>query len=81
MMMANYCDYFKELGYKDEYYNSETEQYNKDAILEQIGIIESKWKEKYPELKFKKDKIKFDNTPAFNQSFTTEIEFLNLETK
>jgi hypothetical protein len=25
--------------------------------------------------------LKFDNEVAFNQSFTTEIEYLNLETK
>ncbi|MFL5787934.1 MAG: hypothetical protein ACJ748_07770 [Flavisolibacter sp.] len=81
MMMSNYSDYFKDLGYRDEFYNSETQQYNKEAIITRIGQIEAKWKEKYPEFKFKSDKLKFDNTPAFNQSFTTELEFLNLETK
>lgn len=80
-MMINYADYFKELGFTDEYYNPETKEYNKEAIFARIEEIESRWKEKYPELKLKTDKIKFDNAVAFNQSFTTEIEYLNLETK
>jgi len=80
-MMINYREYFKELGYKDAFYNSETKEYNKEAIFQKIEDIENRWKEKYPELKLKTDKLKFDNQVIFNQSFTTEIEYLNLETK
>jgi hypothetical protein len=72
-MMINYGDYFKELGFKDHYFNRETNEYNKEAIVQKIEEIESRWKEKYPELKLKTDKLKFDNPVAFNQSFTTEI--------
>lgn len=81
LMMVNYGDYFRELGFKESYYNEETGEYNRDAILQRIESIESRWREKYPELKMKTDKLKFDNPAAFNQSFTTEIEYLNLETK
>lgn len=81
MMRVNYSDYFKELGYKEEYYNRETKVYNREAIFQKIEEIESRWQEKYPEMKLKTDKLKFDNSLAFNQSFTTEIEYLNLETK
>ena len=80
-MLVNYGEYFKELGYKDNYYNKETNQYDKEAIIQKIEEIENKWKEKYPELKLKTDKLKFDNQLAFNQTFTSEIEYLNLETK
>jgi hypothetical protein len=80
-MMINYPDYFKELGYKDELYNAENGQYNKEVIIARIEDIESRWKEKYPELKYKTEKLRFDNAVAFNQTFSTEIEFLNLETK
>lgn len=80
-MMINYGDYFKALGFKEEYYNKETNEYNKEAIFQKIEEIENRWREKYPELKLKTDKLKFDNQVAFNQSFTTEIEYLNLETK
>ena len=36
---------------------------------------------KYPELKFDTEKLKYDNPVAFNQTFTTEVEYLNLETR
>jgi hypothetical protein len=81
MMMVNYSNYFKELGFRNDYFNMETKEYNKEAIIEKIKSIETRWKEKYPELEFKTDKLKFESKVAFNQSFTTEIEYLNLETK
>lgn len=80
-MMVNYGNYFKELGFKNELYNQQTNEYNKDAIISKIKSIEQRWKSKYPELDFKTDKLKFENKLAFNHSFTTEVEYLNLETK
>lgn len=80
-MMVNYPSYFEELGFKNEYINKETKALNKEAIIGKIESIEGKWQEKYPQLKMKTDKIKFDDMVSFNQSFTSEIEFLNLETK
>jgi len=80
-MMVNYSDYFRDLGFRDEFYNPETKQYNQQAIIDRIKQIEERWKEKYPELNFKTEKLKFDNKLAFNQTFTTEVEYLNLETK
>lgn len=81
LMMTNYSDYFQELGFQDNYYNRETNQYNQEAIIERIRAIEIRWKEKYPELHFNTEKLKFDSRVSFNQSFTTEIEYLNLETR
>jgi hypothetical protein len=80
-MMVNYPDYYKELGFTKEYYNIETKGYNQQAITEKIKSIEAQWKEKYPNLNFKIEKLKFDNRVAFNQSFATEVEYLNFETK
>ena len=80
MMRANYPDFFRELGSKDDFTNDNGE-YNKEAIIAKIEEIESRWKEKYPELKLKTEKLKFENKVSFNQSFTTEIECLNLETR
>ena len=80
-MQINYTSYFKELGFKSDYYNEETKQYDQENIIARIKAIEQKWKSKYPEFDFKTDKLKFDNKVSFNQSFTTEIEYLNLETK
>jgi hypothetical protein len=80
-MMINYNDFFRDIGFKEEYYKKETGEYNRELIFQRIEETEARWREKYPELKFKTDKLKFDNEVAFNQSFTTEIEYLNLETK
>ena len=80
-MRINYANYFKELGFKSDFYNEETNQYDQESIIARIKAIEQKWKSKYPEFDFKTDKLKFDNRVSFNQSFTTEIEYLNLETK
>lgn len=80
-MMVNYPNYFKELGFKTSYYNKETKEFNREAILETIQHIQDNWKDKYPEMKMRIEKLKFDNLMNFNHSFTTEIEFLNMETK
>lgn len=81
MMMINYGDYFKELGFRDEFYNAETKEYNQEAIVARIKEIQERWKGKYPEMDFKTDKLKYDSKVSFNQSYTTEVEYLNLETK
>ncbi|HVG16100.1 MAG TPA: hypothetical protein VM935_14115 [Chitinophagaceae bacterium] len=80
-MMVSYPDFFKELGFSREFYDVETKQYNQLAIIEAIKKIEEAWKEKYPTLQFKTEKLRFDNKVSFNQSFTTEIEYLNLDPK
>jgi hypothetical protein len=80
-MQVNYGNYFKELGFRTELYNEQTNEYDQEAIISKIKAIELKWKTKYPEFDFKTDKLKFDNKVAFNQSFTTEVEYLNLESK
>jgi hypothetical protein len=79
--MINYPEFFEELGFKKNYYNRRKKEFNKEAILQAIENIQQAWASKYPGLKMKTDKLKFDSLMAFNQSFTTEIEFLNVETK
>jgi hypothetical protein len=80
LMRVNYGDYFKALGFNKTYFNAETGEFDKEKIESKIDNIVEKWKEKYPKLKMKADKIKFDNLMEFNLAFTTEIEYLNLET-
>ncbi|MDQ3550280.1 MAG: hypothetical protein M3413_02020, partial [Bacteroidota bacterium] len=80
-MMINYPDYFEALDFKIPFYNKENNTLNQEAILQAIETILANWRSKYPELKMKTDKLKFENLMVFNQSYTTEIEFLNLETK
>jgi hypothetical protein len=79
--MVNYPDFFSELGYSREYYSLEKKEFNQSAIIVKIQSIEAEWKEKYPTINFKTDKLKFDDIVSFNQSFTTEVEYLNLEAK
>ena len=69
------------LGFQDPYFDIEKKEYNKERIKERIDAIAAKWKEKYPELKFNTDKLKYDTAVTFNQTYTAEVEYLNLETK
>ena len=80
-MMINYPDYFLALGYTDAYYDNEKNEYNKEKIKEYVDGVTARWKEKYPELNFDLEKLKYDNPVAFNQTFTTEVEYLNLESR
>lgn len=80
-MMINYPEFFEELGFKQNYYNRKRNIFNKEAILHAIENIQQAWASKYPSLKMKTDKLKFNDLVTFNQSFSTEIEFLNVETK
>lgn len=80
-MMVNYGAFFDELGFKTAYYDGKSDTFNKDAITAAVEAIEQRWQPKYPELKIKADKLRFDSILAFNQTFTTEVEYLNLETR
>lgn len=80
-MMVNYPAYFTELGYSRQYYLVDKKEFNQQGIIDKIQSIESEWKVKYPNMKFRTEKLKFDDIVSFNQSFTSEIEYLNLETK
>ena len=80
-MMVNHADYFEALGYKTLFYNKQSGAFHTEAIHAAIEAIEQKWQQKYPELKIKTDKLRYDNMLAFNQTFTSEIEYLNLETR
>ena len=80
-MMVNHNEYFKALGFNNEYYKAETKQFDADKIADRIKDIINTWKAKYPNLKMKMENIRYDSLVSFNVSFTTEIEYLNLETK
>ncbi|HET7896917.1 MAG TPA: hypothetical protein VFL47_04595, partial [Flavisolibacter sp.] len=80
-MMINYPDYFRALGLKDEFVDGEKGEYQQEKIIAAVKAIVEKWKDKYPELKFDTTKLKYDSPASFNQTFTTEVEYLNLETR
>jgi hypothetical protein len=78
-MMVNYGEYFKALGFNADYYDTNSKQFNADKVGDRIRQIMEKWKEKYPNLKLKIENIKYDSILNFNVSYTTEVEFLNLD--
>lgn len=80
-MMINYADYFAALGFTDAYFDPEKNTCDTEKINAYVNDVVERWREKYPELKFDTAKLKYDNPVAFNQTFTTEVEYLNLESR
>lgn len=80
-MMVNYPNYFRELGFTVPFTDADGSVLLGDEILRAVEAVEAEWKNKYPDMKMRPDKLKFDSLLSFNQSFTGEIEFLNMETK
>ena len=81
LMRVCYSDYFKDLGFKEELYNSKTQKFNKELIEQNISKTISNWKEKYQQIAFKTENLKYDSLSSFTQSLTAEIEFVNTETR
>ena len=80
-MMVNYADYFAALGYKKPYYDAEKNKFEVQDIINKIMNIQGRWKEKYPNMDFKTQNLRFDSRVNFDLSFTNEMEFLNMEPK
>ena len=80
-MQVNYGDYYREMGFKTTYYDASNNQFNASAIMDKIKSIQEKWKGKYPLMDFKIQNLRFDNLVNFDQTFCTEMEFLNIEVK
>jgi hypothetical protein len=81
LMLVNYPDYFSDLGFTSRLYDPVRMKFEDEEIIDRVNAIQGKWKEKYPLLKFRTANIKFDSLVAFNYSYTTELETLNLEPK
>jgi hypothetical protein len=80
-LMVNYPNYFRELGFTIPFTDAATGNINGEEVMKAVGEIEAHWSAKYPFMKMRADKIKFDSLLSFNQTFTGEIEFLNMDTK
>ena len=80
-MMINYTDFFVALGYKTTYYDPAKNKFEQDDIADRIKAIQLKWKEKYPNMDFKIQNLRYDTMVNFNLTFTNEMEFLNMEAK
>jgi hypothetical protein len=80
-MMINYPDYFKALGFSEQYYEPATNKFDSNAIINKINEIENAWKDKFPKMDIKTTNLKFDNLVNFNFSYSTELEGLNMDSK
>ena len=79
-MMVNQGEFFRALGFNVSYYDDQTKHFEVDKITARIRQIIDTWKPKYPNLKMKLENLKYDSLVSFNVSFTTEVEYLNVET-
>ena len=80
-MMTNYAEFFIALGYRVAYYDPQRNQFASDGIIEKIKTIQARWKDKYPNMDFKTQNLRFDSLVNFNLTFTNEMQFLNMEAK
>lgn len=80
-MMVNYADFFAALGFQTMYYDLSKNQFDQDAIAARIKQIQIKWKDKYPNMDFKIQNLRYDSLINFNLTYTNEMEFLNMEPK
>jgi hypothetical protein len=78
-MHINYNAYFAALGFRQQYYNAERNDFNEDEITDRIEAIINYWKHKYVSLNFKTKKLKFDSLLNFNHSFLQEVSELNFD--
>lgn len=80
-MQVNYSSYFLALGYPETYYDPFKNEFDTESIIEKIKNIQLKWKNKYPNMDFKTQNLRFDNLVNFDHTFTNEIQYLNMEGK
>jgi hypothetical protein len=78
-MEINYPGYFLALGFHGQLFDPASNQFEKEEIEEEIGEIISEWKEKYPNLEWKSQNLRYDHILSFNQSFLNEIQSLNFD--
>ncbi len=79
-MTVNYPEFFEALGHSN-YLEGDKKTLDSQAILDRIKEIEAEWRPKYPSMEMKTTNIKFDNLVNFNFTFTTEVEYLNMDQK
>ena len=78
-MEVNYPGYFLALGFHGQLFDPASNQFEKEEIEDEIGEIIREWKEKYPNLEWKTQQLRYDDILSFNQSFLAEIQSLNFE--
>jgi len=78
-MMINHADFFKALGFTNNYYDVIDNKFDKDEIEDRIDEIMKNWQPKYPDMKINKDKLRYDDLLQFDLNLTKEIENLDMD--
>jgi hypothetical protein len=78
-MMINHDDYFRALGFKNDYYKAAENKFDKEAIENRMEEIEKNWNPKYPRMGINKDRVRYNSLLQFNLSFTKELEELDMD--
>jgi hypothetical protein len=80
-MMINYPGYFEALGIDEKLFDPAGNRFAKGIIENKIHGILARWKEKFPNMNFRTENLRFGNILEFNISFTGELASLNMESK
>lgn len=80
-MAIMHADFFRDLGMSPLFYNPETKTLDKPLITRAIDTAIARWPDKYVNLKWPHDKIKYDSLWDFGYSFSEQVVNLNLEVK
>jgi hypothetical protein len=69
--------FFKEMGFSQEFYNFKTGRLEKEAIEDEITRIMKTGRKRFPHLMFLVTNLKFNSRGDFCSSFLKEFDFLN----
>ncbi|WP_346237485.1 hypothetical protein ABDK00_000200 [Niabella insulamsoli] len=78
-MQVNYPEYFKALGYTQPLYLPVANKFEQDIIVSRIRQVQSQWRQKYPQMNFNANQLNFSSLLKFNNSFTMQVELLNMD--
>ncbi|MBO9620442.1 MAG: hypothetical protein J7539_15555, partial [Niabella sp.] len=70
---------FKALGYTAAFYDPASNHFRGEAIVKYMRSVEAQWKDRYPKMSLKTEMLDFSSLLAFNVSFTTIIEIVNMD--
>ena len=76
-----HSEYFAEIGMKELLYDKEKDTFNEEAIKIAIDQALDKFSDKYKDMNWNHDRVKYTNLFEFGTSFADQMSRLNLETR
>jgi hypothetical protein len=80
-MAVLYPGYFSDLGMKGKLYDPAKQQFNKSAIEKAVDEALKKYKDKYQDMRWDYNRIKYDSLYDFGISFSEQMANLNMDTR